>query len=33
MPGVAAIWMGPALRVPLDKLRFVTQDIQSLRHI
>ena len=27
MPGVAAIWMGPALRVPLDKLRFVTQDI------
>jgi CO/xanthine dehydrogenase Mo-binding subunit len=27
MPGVAAIWMGPALRVPLDKLRFVTHDI------
>jgi 2-furoyl-CoA dehydrogenase large subunit len=27
MPGVAAIWMGPALRVPLDRLRFVTQDI------
>jgi CO/xanthine dehydrogenase Mo-binding subunit len=27
MPGVAAIWMGPALRVGLDKLRFVTQDI------
>jgi 2-furoyl-CoA dehydrogenase large subunit len=27
MPGVTAIWMGPALRVPLDKLRFVTQDI------
>ena len=27
MPGVAAIWMGPALRVPLDKLRFVTKDI------
>ena len=24
---VAAIWMGPALRVPLDQLRFVTQDI------
>ncbi|MFQ5426942.1 MAG: xanthine dehydrogenase family protein molybdopterin-binding subunit, partial [Gaiellales bacterium] len=27
MPGVAAIWMGPSLRVGLDKLRFVTQDI------
>jgi 2-furoyl-CoA dehydrogenase large subunit len=27
MPGVAAIWMGPALRVPLDRLRFVSQDI------
>ncbi len=27
MPGVAAIWMGPALRVGLDKLRFVTHDI------
>src|SRR5207244_5059114 len=27
MPGVAAIWMGPALRVGLDKLRFVSQDI------
>ncbi len=27
MPGIAAIWMGPALRVPLDRLRFVTQDI------
>ncbi len=27
MPGIAAIWMGPALRVPLDKLRFVTHDI------
>jgi CO/xanthine dehydrogenase Mo-binding subunit len=27
MPGVGAIWMGPALRVGLDKLRFVTQDI------
>jgi 2-furoyl-CoA dehydrogenase large subunit len=27
MPGVAAIWMGPALRAPLDRLRFVTQDI------
>ena len=27
MPGVAAIWMGPALRTGLDKLRFVTQDI------
>ncbi len=27
MPGVAAIWMGPAMRVGLDKLRFVTQDI------
>jgi CO/xanthine dehydrogenase Mo-binding subunit len=27
MPGVGAIWMAPALRVGLDKLRFVTQDI------
>jgi CO/xanthine dehydrogenase Mo-binding subunit len=27
MPGVGAIWMGPALRCGLDKLRFVTQDI------
>ncbi len=27
MPGVAAIWMGPALRVGVDQLRFVTQDI------
>jgi len=27
MPGVTAIWMGPALRCGLDKLRFVTQDI------
>ncbi len=27
MPGVAAIWMGPAMRVGLDKLRFVTHDI------
>src|SRR5438552_13330914 len=27
MPGIAAIWMGPALRVPLDRLRFVTHDI------
>src|SRR5581483_1292682 len=27
MPGEAAIWIGPALRVPLDKLRFVTHDI------
>jgi 2-furoyl-CoA dehydrogenase large subunit len=27
MPGIGAIWMGPALRCGLDKLRFVTQDI------
>jgi 2-furoyl-CoA dehydrogenase large subunit len=27
MPGVGAIWMAPALRTGLDKLRFVTQDI------
>ncbi len=27
MPGVGAIWMGPALRTPIDKLRFVTHDI------
>ena len=27
MPGVGAIWMGPALRTGLDKLRFVTHDI------
>ncbi len=27
MPGIGAIWMAPALRVGLDKLRFVTQDI------
>ena len=27
MPGVGAIWMAPALRVGIDKLRFVTQDI------
>jgi CO/xanthine dehydrogenase Mo-binding subunit len=27
MPGIGAIWMGPALRVGLDKLRFVTHDI------
>jgi CO/xanthine dehydrogenase Mo-binding subunit len=27
MPGVGAIWMGPALRCGLDKLRFVTYDI------
>jgi 2-furoyl-CoA dehydrogenase large subunit len=27
MPGVGAIWMGPALRVGLDKLRFVSHDI------
>ena len=27
MPGVGAIWMAPALRVGLDKLRFVTYDI------
>ena len=27
MPGVAAIWMGPSLRVPLDRLRFISQDI------
>src|SRR4030095_14470176 len=26
-PGFAAIMMGPAMRVGLDKLRFVTQDI------
>jgi len=27
MPGVGAIWMAPALRVGIDKLRFVTHDI------
>jgi CO/xanthine dehydrogenase Mo-binding subunit len=27
MPGVGAIWMAPSLRVGLDKLRFVSQDI------
>ncbi|MBA3331557.1 MAG: xanthine dehydrogenase family protein molybdopterin-binding subunit, partial [Actinobacteria bacterium] len=27
MPGIGAIWMAPSLRVGLDKLRFVTQDI------
>jgi CO/xanthine dehydrogenase Mo-binding subunit len=27
MPGVGAIWMAPALRTGLDKLRFVTGDI------
>jgi CO/xanthine dehydrogenase Mo-binding subunit len=27
MPGVASIWMGPALRTGLDKFRFVTRDI------
>jgi CO/xanthine dehydrogenase Mo-binding subunit len=27
MPGVGAIWMAPALRVGIDKLRFVTGDI------
>jgi len=27
MPGVGAIWMAPALRCGIDKLRFVTQDI------
>ena len=27
MPGIGAIWMGPALRCGLDKLRFVTHDI------
>jgi CO/xanthine dehydrogenase Mo-binding subunit len=27
MPGVGAIWMAPALRVGIDKLRFVTNDI------
>jgi CO/xanthine dehydrogenase Mo-binding subunit len=27
MPGIGAIWMGPALRTGLDKLRFVTHDI------
>jgi 2-furoyl-CoA dehydrogenase large subunit len=27
MPGIGAIWMAPALRTGLDKLRFVTQDI------
>ena len=27
MPGVGAIWMAPALRTGIDKLRFVTRDI------
>jgi CO/xanthine dehydrogenase Mo-binding subunit len=27
MPGVGAIWMAPALRCGIDKLRFVSQDI------
>src|SRR2546430_17601321 len=27
MPGVGAIWMAFALRVGIDKLRFVSQDI------
>ena len=27
MPGVGAIWMAPALRAGIDKLRFVTHDI------
>jgi len=27
MPGIGAIWMGPALRVGIDKLRFISQDI------
>ena len=27
MPGVGAIWMAPALRTGIDKLRFVTHDI------
>ncbi len=27
MPGIGAIWMAPALRVGIDKLRFVTGDI------
>ena len=27
MPGIGAIWMAPALRTGLDKLRFVTKDI------
>jgi 2-furoyl-CoA dehydrogenase large subunit len=27
MPGVGTVWMAPALRVGMDKLRFVTHDI------
>jgi CO/xanthine dehydrogenase Mo-binding subunit len=27
MPGVGAIWMAPAMRIGIDKLRFVTHDI------
>ena len=27
MPGVGAIWMAPALRTGIDKLRFITKDI------
>ena len=27
MPGIGAIWMAPALRTGIDKLRFVSQDI------
>ncbi len=27
MPGVGAIWMAPALRTGIDKLRFITRDI------
>jgi CO/xanthine dehydrogenase Mo-binding subunit len=27
MPGIGAIWMAPALRCGIDKLRFVSQDI------
>ena len=27
MPGIGAIWMAPALRTGIDKLRFVTHDI------
>ena len=27
MPGIGAIWMAPALRTGIDKLRFITKDI------
>ncbi|MFL6028731.1 MAG: xanthine dehydrogenase family protein molybdopterin-binding subunit [Gaiellaceae bacterium] len=27
MPGIGAIWMAPAMRIGIDKLRFVTHDI------